>query len=118
MKRAIWFLMWFAFAFLSAGVNAKTLTFCSEGNPESLSPIFNTNTTSFDVTGQMYESLVAFKKGTTQIRPSLAERWTISPDGLTYKFFLRKGVKWHSNARCKPSRDCNADDVLFSIQRQ
>lgn len=118
MKRAIWFLMWFAFAFLSAGVNAKTLTFCSEGNPESLSPIFNTNTTSFDVTGQMYESLVAFKKGTTQIRPSLAERWTISPDGLTYKFFLRKGVKWHSNARFKPTRDFNADDVLFSIQRQ
>jgi dipeptide transport system substrate-binding protein len=118
MKRAIWVLMLFVLEFLSASAGAKTLTYCSEGNPESLSPIFNTNTTSMDVTGQMYESLVAFSKGTTQIRPSLAERWTVSPDGLTYKFFLRKGVKWHSNAWFKPTRDFNADDVLFSIQRQ
>jgi dipeptide transport system substrate-binding protein len=70
------------------------------------------------VTGQMYESLIAFKKGTTQIRPALAERWHISADGLTYTFFLRKGVKWHSNDAFKPTRDFNADDVLFSIKRQ
>lgn len=103
---------------LSIVTQAKTLTFCSEGNPESLSPILNTNTTSFDVTGQMYESLVAFKKGTTQIRPALAERWMVSSDGLEYRFFLRKGVKWHSNAWFKPTRDLNADDVIFSIERQ
>lgn len=101
-----------------AAVEAKTLTFCSEGDPETLSPIFNTNTTSVDVTTQMYEGLVAFKKGTTQIRPALAERWSISDDGLTYKFFLRKGVKWHASDDFTPSRDLNADDVLFSIHRQ
>lgn len=102
----------------AAAVEAKTLTFCSEGDPETLSPIFNTNTTSLDVTAQMYEGLVAFKKGTTQIRPALAERWTISEDGLTYKFFLRKGVKWHTSDDFTPTRDVTADDVLFSIQRQ
>ena len=118
MKRALWSVVMLAFGLWGSCVSAKTLTFCSEGNPESLSPIFNTSTTSLDVTGQMYESLVAFKKGTTQIRPALAERWHISADGLTYTFFLRKGVKWHSNATFKPSRDVNADDVLFSIKRQ
>lgn len=97
---------------------SKTLTFCSEGDPETLSPIFNSNTTSFDVTTQIFEGLVAFKKGSTQIRPALAERWVISDDGLAYKFFLRKGVKWHSNADFKPTRDFNADDVVFSIKRQ
>jgi dipeptide transport system substrate-binding protein len=118
MKHALGLVVMLVFGLWGNCVLAKTLTFCSEGNPESLSPILNTSTTSLDVTGQMYESLVAFKKGTTQIRPALAERWHISGDGLTYTFFLRKGVKWHSNDAFKPTRDFNADDVLFSIKRQ
>jgi dipeptide transport system substrate-binding protein len=118
MKRALGLVAMLTLGLWSACISAKTLTFCSEANPESLSPILNTSTTSLDVTGQMYESLVAFKKGTTQIRPALAERWHISEDGLTYTFFLRKGVKWHSNMGFKPTRDMNADDVLFSIRRQ
>ena len=35
---------------------------------------------------------------------------------ITFK--LRKGVKWHSNAMFKPTRDFNADDVLWSFNRQ
>ena len=117
--RSVYGLVLLIFGVMTAAVvEARTLTFCSEGDPETLSPIFNTNTTSLDVTAQMYEGLVAFKKGTTQIRPELAERWTISEDGLTYKFFLRKGVKWHTSDDFTPTRDVTADDVLFSIQRQ
>lgn len=40
----------------------------------------------------VYESLVAFKKGT--VVPELAESWDISTDGLTYTFHLREGVKF------------------------
>jgi dipeptide transport system substrate-binding protein len=50
--------------------------------------------------------------------PGLAEKWTISPDGTVYTFNLRRGVKWHSNRTYKPSRDFNADDVIFAIERQ
>ncbi len=50
--------------------------------------------------------------------PSLAESWTISPDGKTYIFALRKGVKFNSNKYFKPTRDFNADDVIFSVLRQ
>lgn len=50
--------------------------------------------------------------------PSLAESWTISPDGKTYTFTLRKGVKFNSNKYFKPTRDFNADDVIFSVMRQ
>ena len=96
----------------------KTLIFCSEGNPEYFTPGFNVTGTSFDVTGQIYDRLVRFEQGSTQLRPSLAQRWTLSNDGLTYVFSLRRGVKWHSNDSFKPTRDFNADDVLFTLLRQ
>ncbi|MDF2959517.1 MAG: sodium:proton antiporter [Paenibacillus sp.] len=43
--------------------------------------------------GMVYESLVEYSKG-GQIIPQLAERWTISDDGKSYTFFLRKNVKY------------------------
>jgi dipeptide transport system substrate-binding protein len=99
-------------------VAAKTLVYCSEGSPENFSPSLNTTGTSFDVTEQIYDNLVHFERGGTKVEPSLAESWTISKDGLEYTFKLRKGVKWQSNKNFKPSRDFNADDVLFMFERQ
>ncbi|MFC2023608.1 ABC transporter substrate-binding protein [Chloroflexota bacterium] len=46
-------------------------------------------------TALMYEGLVALKSGTAEIVPSLATSWDISPDGMTYAFHLREGVKFH-----------------------
>jgi dipeptide transport system substrate-binding protein len=97
---------------------AKTLVFCSEGSPENFYPGVNTTGTSFDVSEQIYDNVVGFEHGGTAIRPSLAERWTVSKDGLEYTFYLRKGVKWQSNKNFKPTRDFNADDVMFMVERQ
>ncbi len=102
----------------TAGAGAKTLVYCSEGSPENFYPAVNTTGTSFDANSQIYSRIVEFERGSTKVVPGLAERWTISPDGTEYTFFLRKGVKWHSNKNFKPSRDFNADDMLFAIQRQ
>lgn len=118
MQRAIWFVVMLTFGLLSTGVNAKTLTFCSEGNPETLSPIFNTTSTSFDVTGQIYDNLVTFRSGTVALEPALATHWSVSADGLEYVFSLRQGVKWQSNAWFQPTRNFNADDVVFTFERQ
>jgi dipeptide transport system substrate-binding protein len=103
----------------SSAAGAKgTLVYCSEGSPEGFQPQFFTTGTTFDaVSVPMFNRLVEFQIGTTNIVPALAESWTVSPDGKTYTFKLRKGVKFHSNANFKPARDFNADDVLFSWNR-
>ena len=98
--------------------SAKTLVYCSEGSPENFSPSINTTGTTFDAVQQIYSNLVEFERGGTQVVPGLAERWTVSPDGKEYTFFLRKGVKWQSNKNFKPTRDMNADDIIFMIERQ
>ncbi|MBU3739811.1 MAG: ABC transporter substrate-binding protein [Rhodoferax sp.] len=101
-----------------APASAKTLVYCSEGSPENFYPGINTTGTSFDANSQIYSRLVDFERGGTAVVPGLAERWTVSPDGREYTFFLRKGVKWHSNKNFKPTRDMNADDIIFAIERQ
>ncbi|NDP37198.1 MAG: ABC transporter substrate-binding protein [Rhodoferax sp.] len=101
-----------------APASAKTLVYCSEGSPENFAPSVNTTGTSFDASEQIYDNIVDFERGGTKVVPGLAERWTVSPDGKEYTFHLRKGVKWQSNKSFKPSRDFNADDILFTINRQ
>lgn len=97
---------------------AKTLVFCSEGSPEGFNPQFFTTGTTFDASSiPLFNRLVEFDIGTTNIVPGLAVSWDVSADGLSYTFHLRKGVKFHSSAKFKPTRDFNADDVVFSYQR-
>jgi dipeptide transport system substrate-binding protein len=103
----------------SGSAQAKgTLVYCSEGSPEGFQPQFFSTGTTFDAASvPMFNRLVEFEIGTTNIVPALAESWTISPDGKVVTFKLRKGVKFHSNANFKPTRDFNADDVIFSWSR-
>ncbi|SLM62601.1 Dipeptide-binding ABC transporter, periplasmic substrate-binding component (TC 3.A.1.5.2) [Dickeya aquatica] len=103
----------------SAAASASTLVYCSEGSPENFNPQLYTSGTSVDASAvPVYNRLVDFTVGTTELVPSLAERWEISPDGTQYTFHLRRGVKFHHSAQFTPSRDFNADDVIFSFQRQ
>ena len=102
-----------------APVSAKTLVYCAEGSPENFYPGVNTTGTSFDANEPIYNRLVDFEYGGTKVVPSLAEKWEVTPDGKEYTFYLRKGVKWHgTNKAFKPTRDMNADDVLFMFERQ
>ncbi|EPF17906.1 MULTISPECIES: ABC transporter substrate-binding protein [Cedecea] len=104
---------------LSTGVAASTLVYCSEGSPENFNPQLYTSGTSVDASAvPVYNRLVDFKVGTTELQPSLAESWDVSEDGKVYTFHLRKGVKFQSNKYFKPTRDFTADDVIFSFMRQ
>src|SRR3972149_1764362 len=104
---------------LATGAHAKTLVYCSEGSPEGFNPSLYTAGTTFDASSrQIFNRLVEFERGATKIVPGLAETWSVSADGLEYTFNLRKGVKFHTTKGFTPTRDFNADDVIFSFERQ
>ena len=106
------------FASATSPAPAKTLVFCSEGNPETLNPQVAVTALGTNAARPMFDTLVRFKPGTTEIEPGLAESWTVSPDGRAYLFHLRPGVRFHERDRFRPTRALNADDVVFSFERQ
>ncbi len=106
-------------ALMAGAAQAKTLVYCSEGSPEGFNPSLYTAGTTFDASSRaIFNRLVEFAPGTTEIKPALAESWEVSEDGLEYTFHLRKGVKFQTTRNFTPTRDFNADDVLYSFLRQ
>ena len=121
MKRLTYLLATTAFRrrALATAADAKTLVYCAEGSPEGFDPAPYTAGTTFDFSSQpIYNRLVEFERGTTKTQPGLAESWEISPDGLEYTFHLRHGVKFQTTDYFTPTREFNADDVIFSFDRQ
>nr|MCU0561998.1 ABC transporter substrate-binding protein [Desulfobacterales bacterium] len=97
---------------LAAPKPGGTLIFGRGGDSVGLDPAYETDGNSFMIGDNVFEALVAYKDESTALEPGLAESWTISPDGLTYTFKLRKGVKFHDGT------PFNADAVVFSLGRQ
>src|SRR5690606_16078357 len=98
MKRTRFLLPLAAALAMTGAAHAQTLVYCSEGSPEGFDPALYTSGTTFDATSRfnVYNKLVEFERGSTEIVPGLAESWEVSDDGLEYTFKLRQGVKFHS----------------------
>jgi dipeptide transport system substrate-binding protein len=101
-----------------AHAEGKTFVYCSEGSPSSFNPQLVSDGTSLNTTHPLFEGLVEFENGTTNIIPALAESYSISKDKLTYTFKLRKNVKFHTTKTFTPKRDLAAEDVVFAFDRQ
>jgi len=103
---------------LATQAHAVNLTVCTEASPDGFDIVQYESAVTNDAAGlTIYDQLLLFKPGTTEVIPGLAEKWEVSADGLNYTFHLRKGVKFHTTPWFKPTRDFNADDVLWSINR-
>jgi len=89
-----------------------TLVFARGADTQKLDPADVDDGESVKVLANICEGLVRFKLGSTEIEPCLATSWTISPDGLTYTFKLRNGVRFHDGTPL----DANA--AAFSFLRQ
>ncbi|WP_271409791.1 ABC transporter substrate-binding protein [Pseudomonas sp. Q1-7] len=97
---------------------SATLSVCTEASPEGFDVVqYNSLTTTNASADVLMNRLVEFDARNSQLAPSLAERWEIAADGLSYTFHLRQGVTFHSTDWFKPGRALNADDVVFSFQR-
>ena len=104
---------------VAGAAQAKSLVYCSEGSPENFTPAMNTTGTSLDAARPVFNRLVQFAPGTTTVEPGLAESYEVTDGGKTLTFHLRKGVKFHSGVNgFTPTRDLNADDVIWSFERQ
>ncbi len=112
------FVLFFSLLVSSHAIAAKTFIFCSEGSPSSFNPQLVTDAPSNVVANAIYNRLVEFEPGVTGIVPRLVESWVISKDNLEYTFKIRKDVKFHKTSYFTPTRNMNADDVLFSFNRQ
>lgn len=100
-------------AFYNTGI-----IYCSESNPVTFNPQLDTSSTTSDASShQLYDRLLDFDPDSGRIVPSLASSWLVSDDGLTYAFQLRRDVWFHTTGYFEPSRNFNADDVIFSIDR-
>ncbi|HEV8663914.1 MAG TPA: ABC transporter substrate-binding protein [Candidatus Methylomirabilis sp.] len=79
-------------------------------DPPSLDPAHVTDTTSHAVVSELFDGLVEFDPQ-MRVRPAIAERWEIAADGRTYRFFLRKGVRFQNG------REVSAEDFRYSFLR-
>src|SRR5258708_34273310 len=98
MKRLLLAVM-FALAALAGNAAAQTtLVIALAADPTGLDPEAVLNNTSGFGMGTIYDSLLKYKSGSTDVEPGLAESWEASPDGLTYTFPLRKTVTYHEGS--------------------
>lgn len=97
---------------------AGTLTFCLGAAPEGFDIAQYTTGVTYNAAGvTLYDTLTRNLPGKAGVQPGLAESWQASADGLSVTMKLRAGVRFHSTPWFKPTREFNADDVLFSFNR-
>ncbi|KAB2883710.1 MAG: ABC transporter substrate-binding protein [Albidovulum sp.] len=77
----------------------------------TLDPAIGYDWQNWSMIKSLFDGLMDYVPGTTELRLGLAESYDLSEDGLTYTFHLRKGVKFHNG------REMTAQDVKYSLDR-
>ncbi|MCG7599945.1 ABC transporter substrate-binding protein [Halomonas sp. McH1-25] len=77
----------------------------------TLDPAIGYDWQNWSMIKSLFDGLMDYEPGTTELRTDLAESYEISEDGLTYTFTLRPGVKFHNG------REMTSADVKYSLER-
>ncbi len=110
----------------SVGAQApRTLVIAIGADQTGLDPQTVENNESGFVMSTIFDGIVNYKPGSSEVGPGLAESWTISPDGKVYTFKLRRGVKFHDgtpmNARTVAEdldRAINPNNPCYVLSRK
>jgi len=103
-----------ASAHAQADPNAKqggSIVITYKDDVATLDPAIGYDWQNWSMIKSLFDGLMDYKPGTTELVPDLAESYEISEDGQTFTFKLRKGVKFHNG------REMTAEDVKYSIDR-
>ena len=87
------------------------LVVAQAAEPLTLDPVRATDSESIEVGGLIFEGLVRWKPGSTDVEPGLATKWEPSPDRKRWRFYLRPGVRFHDGT------PLDAAAVAFSFAR-
>ncbi len=79
------------------------------GLPRTINPVFAVSDVDRDLSALVYSGLTKYEKGS--FIPDIAQSWTVSSDGLTYDFILKKGLTFQDGS------ELTSDDVAFTVQK-
>ena len=95
-----------------SGAPPDTLVVAQSAEAIVLDPAMAYDTASGGILEQVYDTLVTYNRERSDLLiPQLASAWTVSPDGKTYTFTLRRGVRFHAGG------SLDAHDVAYTFQR-
>ena len=95
----------------AAAEGGGELIFGVPGAPDNFDPLFAQDGETFRVSRQLFDTLITYAPGTSDLAPGLATEWTPNADFTEWTFTLREGVKFHDGT------DFNAEAVCFNFDR-
>ena len=96
---------------VDAGIRTNTLEIANTGEPGELDPHVINAAPDYQVITAFFEGLLNVDPATLEPQPGVAERWTVSADGLTHTFALRANARWSNGD------PLTAEDFLYSFRR-
>lgn len=101
-----------------ADIRQNGFIYCVNGIVTTFNPQLASSGLIIDPLGaQLYDRLLDVDPFTYRLIPELASRWEVLDNGATYRLYLRKDVKFQATPWFTPTRNMNADDVVFSFSR-
>jgi peptide/nickel transport system substrate-binding protein len=96
---------------VSEAAAATRFVFANESDYDTMDPHVAFDVGRVAVRLNVYDGLMRWQGNPAKLEPWVAESHTISADGLTYTFKMRKGVKFHDDTEVR------ASDVVYSMER-
>jgi peptide/nickel transport system substrate-binding protein len=97
------------------GGGGGTMVFGAPGAPDMFDPIFATDGETFRPSRQIYDTLITYEQGTSELTPGLATEWTPNADGTEWTFTLREGVTFHDGTPFDAAAVCFNFDRWYNL---